>query len=44
MAILCRLDLADWGMGAVLMAAKVADFIESEIGFGPLLCVGHEGA
>ena len=36
-----RLVLADWFIGAALMAAKVADFIDSGIGFGPFNCVGH---
>ena len=42
-AILIRFVLADWGIGAELMEAKVADFIDSATGLGPFNWVGQEG-
>ena len=40
-AILTRLVLADWLIGAALMAVNVADFIDSGMGLGPFNCVGQ---
>ena len=42
-AILMRFVLADWGMGAELIAANVADFVDSDMGLGPFNCVGQDG-